>query len=278
VKDLLEIAENIQLGKDGIYFAKTHSKISYPEEGNVNCFQLEQDSFWFNHRNKVILEAVNTYSKNKTFFDIGGGNGFVAKGLQENGQDVVLIEPGVQGAKYAKLRNVNQVICATLEDAHFKKESIDSAGMFDVVEHIEDDLGFLKNIHTYLKKDGIVYISVPAFNLLWSNEDDDAGHFRRYTLKTAEQVLIKAGFKPLYSTYFFSPLVLPIFLFRSIPSKLRVKRKSHDLKKYQKEHQQRGGIVNALLERVWKWELKRIKNKKRIPFGSSCFLIAQKNK
>ena len=41
--------------------------------------QLEEDSFWFNHRNNIIANAVKKHSKGNVFFDIGGGNGFVAK-------------------------------------------------------------------------------------------------------------------------------------------------------------------------------------------------------
>ena len=63
----------------------------------------------------------------------------------------------------------------------FKHNSIDSVGLFDVVEHIEDDCSFLNNINKYLKDDGYVYITVPAYNFLWCKEDDDADHYKRYT-------------------------------------------------------------------------------------------------
>ena len=45
--------------------------------------------------------------------------------------------------------------------------SIDSVGLFDVVEHIEDDYLFLKSINKYLKDDGYIYITVPALNFLY---------------------------------------------------------------------------------------------------------------
>ena len=273
-----QIADNIEKATDGIYYSKHNAQLSYPEDGNSISFQLEENSFWFQHRNEVILACLNYEKEKKVFFDIGGGNGFVSLRLQNEKFNVTLIEPGIQGAKAAKRRGVDQVICSTFEDAGLTHNSMESAGMFDVIEHIEDDFEFLSSLYKLIQTEGKIYISVPAFQMLWSEEDIDAGHFRRYTLKSAEKVLLKAGFKPIYSTYFFSPLVLPIFLFRSIPSRLGLKRKTHDLKKYQREHKQRKGLVDKVLSFIWQWELKRISKRKKITFGSSCLIVAQKIK
>jgi len=243
----------------------------------LQCQQIEQDSFWFNHRNNIIIEAVKIFSPQKTFFDIGGGNGFVSKGLQNAGINVVLIEPGLEGAINAKNRNIKNVVCSTLEDAEFDNSSLDSIGLFDVVEHIKDDSIFLTDIHRYLKNNGYIYITVPAYSFLWSNDDVDAGHYRRYSLKKINELLSKCGFSIEYSTYFFSILPLPIFLFRSIPSILGMNNKSSDLVKNKKEHSNKKGVVNSIMRKVWSLELGKIKKSKKINFGSSCFIVGKKN-
>lgn len=273
--NLSEYATNI-LEKDGIYFCKNNSAVSYPEDGNQNCFIIEDNSFWFRHRNNCISESVKKYSKDKVFFDIGGGNGFVSLGLNKSGIETVVVEPGVQGCLNAKSRGLNNIICATLEDAAFKKESIESAGLFDVVEHIEDDVEFLKILSEYLKKGAKLYITVPSFNWLWSNEDNFAGHYRRYTLKSMKKVLEKAGYEIEYSSYIFSILPLPVMLFRCLPYRLGLAKKSEDLSKNEKEHKERKGILSGLLNRIWNWEINKIKKNKRILFGGSCFVVAKK--
>ncbi|GHU52909.1 hypothetical protein FACS189496_3720 [Bacilli bacterium] len=60
---------------EGIFYLSDEKAVcSYPEEGNNQCFQIEDDSFWFKHRNKIIETVVNNYSqKNSVFFDVGGG-------------------------------------------------------------------------------------------------------------------------------------------------------------------------------------------------------------
>lgn len=263
--------ENNLILKDGIWYPQNSTRVSYPEKGNDECFQIEDSSFWFKHRNISIINLAKRFSPGETFWDIGGGNGFVSSGLQQSGFEVVLIEPGVHGCINAKSRGLKNIICSSLENLKFSESSLASCGLFDVAEHIEDDFSFLKNIHFLLKPSGFLYLTVPAYNVLWSDEDVIAGHYRRYTIKSITSLLHSAGFKVHYATYLFSMLPLPIFLFRTIPSKLKPIRKAADIKRLKQDH---SNVL--LLNKVLKWETERIKKLKRIPLGSSCMVVAQK--
>lgn len=274
--EISDLADNLYL-QDGIWFSKNNSEISYPKEGNMACYEIEKDSFWFKHRNNCIIEAVKTYSLQETFIDIGGGNGYVAKGLEEQNIKSILLEPGLEGALNAKKRGLRHIICSTLEDAGIKKNSCMAVGLFDVVEHIKEDNVFLRTIYDLLAHKGLVYITVPAFSILWSKEDDDAGHYRRYTVKQISRLLKEQGFEIEYSTYIFSILPIPVFLFRTIPSLLKLNKNSNDINKHRKEHSQKKGILTALLDKIWERELDYIKRKRKIPLGGSCFIIARKN-
>jgi 2-polyprenyl-3-methyl-5-hydroxy-6-metoxy-1,4-benzoquinol methylase len=262
---------------DGIYFAHNQTEVSYPKEGNSHFFQIEENSFWFKHRNDCIVEVVKKYSGDSVFFDIGGGNGYVAKGLEDRGIETVLIEPGITGCLNAKKRNLKSIVCSTLENACFHKGVISAAGMFDVVEHIENDSLFLSSIYEYIEDNGYVYITVPAYNVLWSNEDKDAGHYRRYTIKQLEDKLKAVGFKIQYSTYIFSILPFPVLFFRTLPSKLGFNKRSSEIDKHKKEHNTSGNFVSKILNKLWSFELNRIKHGKKIPLGGSCFVVARKS-
>jgi SAM-dependent methyltransferase len=272
--DFTQLSDNLLRKEDEIWYAKTQSEISYPEEGNAYCLQLEENSYWFQHRNNCIIALVKHYSPNATFFDIGGGNGFVARGLENAGISTVLVEPGQSGARNAKARGLQNIVCATTETSGFEKDSIDAIGLFDVVEHIDKDEVFLAQNYDFLRKDGMIYMTVPAYNFLWSNEDDYAGHFRRHTISSATNVLKKVGFEIVYSSYLFSILPLPILLFRSLPSKLGFNKKENDLEKYKKEHSK--GTATNILQKVWDWELSKIKKQQSIGFGSSVLIVGRK--
>jgi hypothetical protein len=276
--DITNYALDVEL-KEGIYYSKNTSKISYPETGNQDLFEIEEDSFWFKHRNKCIIEAFKKNSKNNLFFDIGGGNGYVSKGLQEAGIDCVLVEPGVSGCLNAQKRDLKNIVCSTLGDANFRESSISNIGVFDVVEHIEDDNLFLKMIHNYLLPEGLVFITVPAFQLLWSHDDVTAGHFRRYTIAGMEEKLKNNGFSIVYSTYFFSLLPIPIILFRKIPNLFTFKKnKAKPNEKYTNEHTMKDGIFAKISDYIFQKEISKIKKGVRISQGSSCLIIARKEK
>ncbi|MBL7977750.1 MAG: class I SAM-dependent methyltransferase [Bacteroidetes Order II. Incertae sedis bacterium] len=263
--------------QDGIYFSNKTSEISYPATGNEDFFQIEDQSFWFLHRNQCITEAVLHYSPNQVFFDIGGGNGFVAKGLQSAGIQTVLVEPGIQGCLNAKKRNLEYILCSTLENAAFNKNKLPAIGLFDVVEHIEKETEFLQTIYDLLLENGLVFITVPAYNALWSDEDIAAGHFRRYRARELEKKLKQIGFSVEYSTYIFSILIIAVFLFRTLPYTLGYVRKNIQRKDvHQKDHQEKKGWLGKLLMLIWNYEIRKIRNKNKIPFGGSCFVVARK--
>ncbi len=108
---------------------------------------------------------------------------------------------------------------------------MENIGLFDVVEHIEDDEAFLIENHSYLKKGGKIYITVPAYQWLFSEEDVYAGHYRRYSVKQISSLLENIGFEVKYKTYFFTFIPIPLFLLNALPYKLGIKKK-HESEKY----------------------------------------------
>jgi SAM-dependent methyltransferase len=268
------LAQNLELGVHRIWFSKGKSNISYPSLGNETCFEIEDHSFWFRHRNRCITSIVRGFPPAGALFDLGGGNGFVSLGLQEAGWQSVVVEPGIAGAINARKRGLENVICATLQDANFLSHSLPAAGLFDVLEHIEDDRHFLRMLRDRLITGGRIYLTVPAYQWLWSAEDTSAGHFRRYTRASLSSVLRQSGFEVEFATYIFSPLPLPILLKRTIPS-LVGRRKADDSGEGIREHRTGSKSIQGLADGVFEWELRRLDRKMTIPVGGSCLVVAR---
>jgi SAM-dependent methyltransferase len=271
--ELNKIATNLQPGEHEIWFSKKRSHISYPEDGNLRCLTVEDSSFWFKHRNKCIIESMRLFPPEGAVYDVGAGNGYVTLAIKNAGFDAVVIEPGIQGAMNARNRGLSPVICSTLEDAGFKDHLIPAVGLFDLLEHIKDDISFLKTVKDLLIPGGRLYITVPAYSFLWSVEDDHAGHYRRYTTKSLSIALKSIGFKIEFSTYIFGLLPIPIFIFRSIPSKLGFRSK-RDSKRPQKEHCHNKSLLGSLLNCALDKELRALRNNRTIPVGGSCLIVA----
>jgi len=272
--DLESLAPALERRDPGIWFARRRAKGSYPTLGNAACLTLEDRSFWFRHRNRCIVSCVRRFPPDDVFLDIGGGNGFVAKGLAAAGFACAIVEPGVDGALAAHARGVDPVICAGLEDLQFSTASVSAAGMFDVLEHIEDEAAALEIVRALLRPGGRLFLTVPAYQFLFSLDDAMAGHFRRYTISSLERVLERTGFRVEFSTYFFAPLPPIVLLLRTAPTKLGLRRGA-DSDRDAAEHVP-SGFAARLMDKLLAFEFERIEAGRPIPFGGSCLCVASK--
>ncbi len=268
--------ESLHIDDEGIWISNSCSKINYPEDGNAHCFLIEDKSYWFQHRNDCIISMIKKYPPSGTILDVGGGNGFVSKRIISEGFKSVVLEPGRVGAKNAKhLRGIPDVINTTFEDAKFSENSLSAVGLFDVLEHIEEDRDFIMQIWHTLKTHGYIYLTVPAFNFMWSYSDNHAEHYRRYNLKMM-RTLIQENFTLLYYTFFFSLLFLPTIMFRVIPYRMLPKR-NRNIIQSANEHGANGGPLIKILSSLFKMELQLIHSGKHLPFGTSCLFVLMKN-
>ena len=51
----------LERGEDGVWYARDREPVSYLEDGNQMCFELEEDSFWFKHRGACLAAVVRRF-------------------------------------------------------------------------------------------------------------------------------------------------------------------------------------------------------------------------
>lgn len=273
--DLARLGGALERDAAGIWqprAARGHA-LSFPEDGHGACFQIEDDSFWFAHRNACITAALAREQLDGPLLDIGGGNGCVSQALERGGLEAVLLEPGPEGARNARRRGLRNVVCATLEDAAFPPGAFGAAGLFDVAEHVADDLALLREIHRILRPGGILCATVPAHGWLWSDEDDVAGHHRRYSLRDLREKLERCAFEVRFQTYFFAPLTVPVLLLRSLPHRL-LHRPAAAVEHAAAGHHVPSPIARRVMDALLAPELRQIRAGRRVPFGTSCLVVA----
>ncbi|MBJ7326552.1 MAG: class I SAM-dependent methyltransferase [Chthoniobacterales bacterium] len=260
--------------------------VRYPADGNRIFAGLEDNSFWYRHRNKVILECLTgtDLRLEGRFLEVGAGNGFVARAIMSATHlDVACLEPDPEGAQAIRERGIEQVICAPFREDAVAPASVSVMGMFDVLEHAPDELAFLKLANRTLTPGGCLLVTVPAYNWLWSIEDEHDGHVRRYSLRGLERALQEAGFIVGYATYFFVLLPLPIFLLRTIPSRLRLGNKksagsyaAQRAEQATRDHAGPRAVSKTLANSMFAWEMALIRRRKVLPFGGSIAALALK--
>jgi len=263
-----EIAPGLIADAAGFWRTAEETLPSYPAGGNDAFFPIEEESFWFAHRNRAIVAAVRRHPPaDGPIFDVGAGNGYVSAALEREGFPTVAIEPNAAGAANAVARRVTNVVCGSLPSTAFRKATAGGIALFDVLEHVQKDQAFLESLRPYLGPGGRLYVTVPAFSWLWSDNDVRSGHFRRYTIRALERTLRGAGFRVDYATYIFWFLPLPIVAFRLL-------HRNNSQAHARRQHAAGAAMMRHAAEAFLGFETRLIRRGISIPFGGSCLVIA----
>lgn len=135
--------------------------------------------------------------------DVGAGSGIFSRQLLDEGfcDSAVCLDPNYPEEKTENY-NGKQIRFARTIGKSPQKLIL----MMDVLEHVPDDVALLKEYVCSMEPNGHIFITVPAFQFLWSGHDVFLEHYRRYTIELIEEVVKKAGLIPIKSRYFFACL------------------------------------------------------------------------
>ncbi len=260
----------------------SNMKTVFSDESQEVLFKLEEDSWWFQYRARVITGFMNSFfKKNVLTTDVGGGNGYTTVVASNLGYAMQLLEPSQKACDNAVKRGL-RVTCGMMTEDYPEDGSFRQILLLDVLEHIEDDEGFLKLLNTKTVDGGVLLITVPALMCLWSSEDDFAGHYRRYSIGKLKKCVEAAGFHVEYSSYFFWFLFLPILLVRVGMERIGIlkpqdKRTEKERKVVRDKQFKTAGVVNHILTFVERIEYSLLmKRKNRILLGSSLIIVCKK--
>jgi SAM-dependent methyltransferase len=126
--------------------------------------------------------------------EIGCGQGGFAARLATRYQ-YVGVEPDEQSYKVARDRIEpigGQVLHGTSNLVR-ADDRFDLVCAFEVIEHLEDDVGALVDWSSRVAPGGAILVSVPAWPVRYGPMDKLVGHYRRYTPEQLDEVLLKTG-------------------------------------------------------------------------------------
>lgn len=173
-----------------------------------------EDSWWYKGRAMVIrtmLSRARVTAPLALILDFGAGFGGMYKELARLSPHIDAFEPEVSARAVAAQQGYATTY-TTAEEALLKQYSL--IGLFDVIEHIEDDTAFLLSLHKTLASDGLLAITVPAFQFLWSEHDVAHQHFRRYSKRSLQTLLSDTGYEIVTISYWNTLLFLPAAVVR----------------------------------------------------------------
>lgn len=179
-------------------------------------FELERSHWWFRVREKIIKDVLEQSIDNNTtlkILNVGAATGKTSEMLGNYGT-VTSIEYDKDCCDFTSKRLGIEIINASVLDLPFADNSFDLVCAFDIIEHVEDDFKAVTEMHRVCKSNGLIYVTVPAFQKLWSHHDVVNQHFRRYVMSGVENLFKHLKGKRVFKTYFNSLLFIPIFCFR----------------------------------------------------------------
>jgi SAM-dependent methyltransferase len=205
-------------GADGVFWFHDRPQvpISFPEAGLEMLG--EGTGFWFEHRGRAVASYLRHLGVSR-LWEVGAGNGAMARQLRPAVEEVVAVEPWPAGARATAALGFTS-LCASLSDLRLPARQLQAVGMFDVLEHVVDAQSLLAEIARVLIPGGVLILTVPALGWLWGDFDDATGHQRRYTRRSLDNQLTRSGFTRLRSEYLFASLVLPAAVTRALPYRL----------------------------------------------------------
>jgi ubiquinone/menaquinone biosynthesis C-methylase UbiE len=193
---------------------KNEKNISDNYSAIQELFDLETSLKEYNFFVSCMLSKY--FKKNSNILDFGAGIGTIAEYVKNIiNEKPICVELDSSLRNYLKMRGFSSFKSIMSAGSNF-----DGVYTSNVLEHIDDDIGALRDIKLALKKDGILSIYVPAYMCLYSDVDRFAGHYRRYAKKELLEKLVLAGYDIVECQYcdslgFFVSLAVKVFGFKS---------------------------------------------------------------
>lgn len=233
-------------------------------------YEVETRHWWFVARQMIIEHLVHRdiqLTKGSRVLDVGCGTGAILASFSKD-YECYGTDTSPLAIEFCRKRNLKEVYQCTLENFPHADLKFDLILMLDVIEHIGDDRGILRQASRLLKPGGHILITVPAYQFLWSKHDDVNFHKRRYVKSGLRQVFEETGMKiqllSYYNTILFPLALISRFAQKILPTQI------------DKTLEIPPPFFNSLLTRTFSLERYLI-GQLSLPFGLSLVGIAALN-
>ncbi len=179
--------------------------------------ELEDSHFWFIGRRAIFMAVLTARlgaRRDLDIYDVGCGAGGFLGPLSAFGT-VTGFDDSPELVDHCHARGFPATVRAGALELPVPDASADLVTYFDVIEHIPDDVAALTEAARVLRPGGMVFLSTPAYQVLYANNDRVAHHQRRYTAGLLDRRIREGGLIPRRISYFNTllfPLIAPAVL------------------------------------------------------------------
>src|SRR5881394_2226945 len=234
-------------------------------------FEVEESHWWYIGRRRIIASFVKAIcdqvkDRRARILDVGCGTGANLVRLADFG-DAEGVDISPDALKFCRERGLHNVKLGAAETLPYEDGEFDLVTALDVVEHIDDDVASLREMHRVLRPGGRVLLFVPTFMFLWGIQDEVSHHRRRYRMTELRRAVTAAGFEVERTTYANITFFLPVLLVRKFMRLTGMRTETENSINIPALNCVFGAIFGA--ERYWLRHL-------NIPFGVSGLCVARR--
>lgn len=234
--------------------------------------QFEEWYWWHRARTSIVTAVLRQHAprQNNHILDVGCGAGNTSLALREFGT-VFGVDASCEAAATAHRRGLSAASMDATRLA-LRDDGFDIAVALDVLEHLDDDACAARELHRVLRPGGLLLVTVPAYQWLWSSHDVALHHRRRYRREDVSTVLERAGFRLEFASYAMSLALPPAAAVRLLE---RLRPKPAAVSESQSGYVPVPPLLNAALS--WLVALDRhVIGRLPIPGGLSVIAVARK--
>lgn len=241
-------------------------------------FEIE-DRFWWSVGTRRIFfdQIARLPCAGGTVVDVGCGTGATLREFPPGWSLVAGCDYSAQALTYCRRRGLDHLVRCDATRLPFASESLDLLLALDIVEHLDDDVGCLREMARACKPGGHVLLHVPAFPILWSDKDVLNHHRRRYRRQALRALVAQCGLS-VERLFFANFTVFPVALCLSLVHRALGRTAGSDpaaaAERIDRLYRIPGGL-NRLMIRLMDLE-RRIANRVPVPFGMSMVCLARK--
>ncbi len=154
-----------------------------------------------NRFNRWMADTIIPYL-GRDVLELGAGMGNLTRHLARRRKRYIATD--IDAEHLARLQsrlqhrpNITTAVCDLTSTSDFEPfhTEVDSVVCLNVLEHVEDDLAGLRNIHSALKPNGRAIVLVPQGSGVYGTLDEALGHFRRYSRDELAEKMKATGFR-----------------------------------------------------------------------------------
>lgn len=152
-----------------------------------------------NYHRWLVERFAEHVPRGSTLLEVGSGHGRYSRWFAPRVRQLLVsdIDPVAVDRLRQELSDLDNARFLVMDgvDPDRLGQPVDVVALINVLEHIKDDLEVLQDCREALVSGGRVLLLVPAFAILFSRMDREAGHHRRYSKRGLEQLIARAGLR-----------------------------------------------------------------------------------